>query len=365
MNKKRQVKDTGLAPWMKWGALLIALVLLIGVIVFALYQKNILAIVNGEKIRVDDVKEQLGQYAIYDENVEPDNVYYQSHIAPYVAFDRLLLQEAENRGIVIEADKIAEEAADTLKYLEIYFLYDAADEEELEPDAALLYGNDEEEATKEKERLEAALNTTADAMVDAKLKEVGLSREYFQKAAHSSLSIGELRTQIKDELIFADDEIEEFYQENLEDKYIEKNTSHILVDLEDEELAEEIYEKLMDGADWKEMSDTYSTDEVAKKSEGNIGFYARSGNLVKEYIDGAFLLEKDGEISRPVKTQFGYHIIRLEETRTLELDDDLKDNIKTELTTGKINLELVKIVDAAKVSPEKTKDIMIQIAQGE
>ena len=337
MNKKRQVKDTGLAPWMKWGALLIALVLLIGVIVFALYQKNILAIVNGEKIRVDDVKEQLGQYAIYDENVEPDNVYYQSHIAPYVAFDRLLLQEAENRGIVIEADKIAEEAADTLKYLEIYFLYDAADEEELEPDAALLYGNDEEEATKEKERLEAALNTTADAMVDAKLKEVGLSREYFQKAAHSSLSIGELRTQIKDELIFADDEIEEFYQENLEDKYIEKNTSHILVDLEDEELAEEIYEK----------------------------FYARTGNLVKEYIDGAFLLEKDGEISRPVKTQFGYHIIRLEETRTLELDDDLKDNIKMELTTGKINLELVKIVEAAKVSPEKTKDIMIQIAQGE
>lgn len=363
MNKKKQKADTAMAPWMKWGALAVAVAIVAGVVAFALYQKNTLAVVNGEKIRVDDVKEQLGQYAIYDSSVDPQNVYYQSHIAPYVAYDRLLLQEAKNRGVVIEQSEIDQEAADTLKYLEIYFLYNLADEAELEPNTEALYGTDDDKATEERNRLEEALGKKAAELVDEKLKAVGLSREYFNKVASFSLYVTQLRNQIKEALVFSDEEINEYYQENLENDYIEKNTSHIL--LKDEETANLVYEELLAGGDWKELSDTYSEDEVAKQSEGNIGFYPRSGGLVKEYLDAVFELEEDGAISKPVKTDFGYHIIRLEETRTVALNEEIGEKIKTKLTTGKMNEELVKIVEKAQVSPSATKDIMLTIAKGQ
>ncbi len=350
------------APWMKWGAALLAVAILAGAIMFALYQKGTLAVVNGEKISIDDVKEQLGQYSLYDATVEIDNVYYQDHIAPYVAYDRLLVQEAAKQGIAIEESVIAEDATNTLKYLEVYFLYEAANAAEKEMDTTALFGADEEKALEEKTRLETELGKTGAAMLDEKFAVAQLTREYFTKVSSTALTIEALKTKIKEGLVFTDDEVKAYYDENLEAKYVEKDTSHILV--ADEATANEVYAKLMAGADWVEMSDTYSTDEGAKAAGGNIGYYPRTGGLVTEYITGAFALTENGQISQPVKTSFGYHIIRLEDTRTIELTA-VADKIKQELTTSKINAELVKVVEAAKISPAATKTTMISIAKGE
>ena len=363
MNKKNnQMASQTFAPWMKWGALLLALAIVAGVILFALYQKGTLAVVNGEKITIDDAKEQLGQYSLYDATVEIENVYYQDHIAPYVAYDRLLIQEAAKRGITIEEAKITEDAENTLKYLEVYFLYEAANTAKVDMDTNLLFGADEAKALEEKTRLETALEKTGAAMLEEKLTAAKLTRDYFTKVSRNSLTIEALKSKIKDALVFTDEEIQAFYDENLEAKYIEKNTSHILV--ADETTANDVYAKLMAGADWLEMNNTYSTDEAAKAAGGNIGFYPRTGGLVSEYTDGAFALTEKGQISQPVKTSFGYHIIRLEDTRTVELAT-VKDQIKQELTTTKINAELVKVVEAAKISPAEAKTTMITIAKGE
>lgn len=363
MNKKNnQMASPVLAPWMKWGAALLVVAILAGVVMFALYQKGTLAVVNGEKITIDDVKEQLGQYSLYDDTVEIDNVYYQDHIAPYVAYDRLLLQEAAKQGIAIEDSVIAEDAENTLKYLEVYFLYEAANAAEMEMDSAALFGTDEEKALEEKTRLETALGKTGAVMLDEKLTAAQLTRDYFTKVSASALTIEALKSKVKEGLVFTDEEIQAYYDENLEAKYIEKDTSHILV--ADEATANDVYAKLMAGADWVEMSDTYSTDEAAKASGGNIGYFPRTGGLVTEYITGAFALTENGQISQPVKTSFGYHIIRLEDTRTIELDA-VKEQIKQDITTNKINAELVKVVEAAKISPEATKTTMISIAKGE
>ncbi len=73
----------------------------------------------------------------------------------------------------------------------------------------------------------------------------------------------------------------------------------------------QIKEKILSGASFSELAEKYSQDPGSKKSGGSLGF-VRRGNLVKEFEATAFTLES-GEISDPVKTVFGYHIIETEE----------------------------------------------------
>jgi parvulin-like peptidyl-prolyl isomerase len=82
---------------------------------------------------------------------------------------------------------------------------------------------------------------------------------------------------------------------------------HILV--EDSALAKVIKEKLDAGEDWFSLVDAYSTDEGSKPQGGDLGWFGR-GQMVKEFEDAAFALGV-GEVSEPVQSQFGWHIIRV------------------------------------------------------
>ncbi len=81
--------------------------------------------------------------------------------------------------------------------------------------------------------------------------------------------------------------------------------SHILVDKHSQALR--ILEELKKGADFKELARRYSMCP-SKKRGGDLGFFGR-GQMVKEFEQAAFALKVD-EVSPPVKTQFGYHIIK-------------------------------------------------------
>lgn len=85
---------------------------------------------------------------------------------------------------------------------------------------------------------------------------------------------------------------------------------HILVKTEDE--ASVISYDLSHGKDFEEVAKEKSLCPSGKKG-GDLGWFGR-GQMVKEFEDAAFSLQK-GEISRPVKTQFGWHLIKVEETR--------------------------------------------------
>ena len=82
--------------------------------------------------------------------------------------------------------------------------------------------------------------------------------------------------------------------------------SHILVSNERE--ANRILEEIRKGKDFSEMAKRYSTCPSGK-SGGDLGFFGK-GQMVKEFEDAAFSL-KEGELSKPIKTQFGYHIIKV------------------------------------------------------
>lgn len=104
---------------------------------------------------------------------------------------------------------------------------------------------------------------------------------------------------------YFDEHKDEFAQEQ------QVHARHILVD--DENLAREIYEKLKKGEDFAELAKQYSTDTATKDNGGDLGFFGK-GEMVEEFEKVAFSL-KVGEISSPVKTEYGYHIIKVEEKK--------------------------------------------------
>jgi len=118
------------------------------------------------------------------------------------------------------------------------------------------------------------------------------------------------KVEIYDKVKLSEEEIAEYYKENKEDfiKDEKYRLRHILVETQEE--AEAVLEKIRGGADFAELAKENSLCP-SKEKGGDLGFIAR-GRTVKPFEDAAFAL-KPGEISEVVETQFGYHIIKLEE----------------------------------------------------
>lgn len=83
----------------------------------------------------------------------------------------------------------------------------------------------------------------------------------------------------------------------------------------------EIAEAIRDGEDFAEMAKAYSEGPTGPEG-GDLGWFGR-GRMVPEFEEAAFALEI-GEVSDPVKTQFGYHIILVEDTRTTDGEEEVK-----------------------------------------
>ena len=82
--------------------------------------------------------------------------------------------------------------------------------------------------------------------------------------------------------------------------------SHILVQKQSEAIA--ILDKIRQGEKFGKLARDLSIDSGSAKRDGNLGYFSR-GKMVKEFETAAFNLEV-GKISEPVKTQYGYHIIK-------------------------------------------------------
>lgn len=117
---------------------------------------------------------------------------------------------------------------------------------------------------------------------------------------------------------------------------------HILVASEEE--AAVIEGKLAAGQDWSALAAEFSTDESNKNNGGDLGWFNKSA-MVAEFSDAAFALTEIGEISKPVNTSFGWHIIQLlgRETRPAtsdELDQLRQDKFTEWLASVKAEMKI-------------------------
>ncbi|EWH21805.1 peptidylprolyl isomerase [Bacillus haynesii] len=153
----------------------------------------------------------------------------------------------------------------------------------------------------------------------------------------------------KDNIKVTDDDVKEYY-DGLKGKI---HLSHILV--KEKKTAEEVEKKLKKGEKFEDLAKEYSTDGTAEKG-GDLGWVGKDDNMDKDFVKAAFAL-KTGEVSGPVKSQFGYHIIKKDEERGKY--EDMKKELKKEVQEQKQNdqTELQSVIDKlVKDADLKVKD---------
>ncbi len=164
-----------------------------------------------------------------------------------------------------------------------------------------------------------------------------------------------LKKKIAAESTQTNEDLKQYYEKNKErfKREREINTRHIL--LKTEEDAKQVLNRLVNGEDFVELARQYSIDPNAKSTGGEIGFHPK-GSLLPEYEAEAFKLNKIGQVSGIVKTQFGYHIIRLEGVRPPSYVpfDEVKDFIKQQISQEKQKEIIEKYIEDLKKSAKIT-----------
>jgi peptidyl-prolyl cis-trans isomerase C len=127
----------------------------------------------------------------------------------------------------------------------------------------------------------------------------------------------------------------------------EVKARHILVQTEAQ--AKEVIVEIKKGADFGEVAKTKSLDPSGKSQGGDLGYFTRE-EMVPEFSEAAFKL-KDGEMTEaPVKTQFGYHVIKVEARRTTTIQlDEVREDIVGEIQKEVVEAELGKLRTGAKI----------------
>ncbi|NAZ37731.1 peptidylprolyl isomerase [Rubellimicrobium sp. CFH 75288] len=127
----------------------------------------------------------------------------------------------------------------------------------------------------------------------------------------------------------------------------EWNASHILVETEEE--AQAVLDRLEAGEDFADLAAELSTDTGSGRQGGNLGWFGPN-TMVPEF-EGAVAALAPGELSAPTQSQFGWHIVRLEETRERPVPplEEVRGEIEARLRQEAIEARLAELTAAGSV----------------
>jgi peptidyl-prolyl cis-trans isomerase C len=148
----------------------------------------------------------------------------------------------------------------------------------------------------------------------AEAKKLGETDDFKKKLAMARTKLlMEALLQSEAKAAVTDEAMKKVYAEAIKDMGNEQEVSarHILVESEDD--AKAISADLKKGGDFAAIAKEKSKDPGSKDSGGDLGFFTKD-QMVPEFAEAAFKLEK-GQISDPVKSQFGWHVIRVDDKR--------------------------------------------------
>lgn len=145
----------------------------------------------------------------------------------------------------------------------------------------------------------------------------------------------------------SDEEIRQAYDTGVGKPGKEYNARHVLVETEEE--ANEVIKLLDEGGDFVELAKEKSTGPSGPRG-GELGWFNAS-QMVKPFSDAAAALEKGSYTKTPVQTQFGWHVIRLEDVRdgTPPPFEDVKERLKIMLVNQKLQQHVQAVKEAATI----------------
>jgi peptidyl-prolyl cis-trans isomerase C len=178
-------------------------------------------------------------------------------------------------------------------------------------------------------------------------------KRFVKQAEDQAISQAYLQQLVQKDV--TEDAIKAIYDADLKEHppQIEIRASHILVKTEDE--AKAIIKQIQDGGDFAKLAEEKSIDTESAKKGGDLDWFTKD-TMVKEFSDAAFAMQR-GDISKvPVKTQFGWHIIKITDSRmqTPAPLEQRRDDIRKALSQEAVHKEVQDLIGKAQV--EYTKD---------
>lgn len=279
-------------------------------------QKTVLAKVGNDKITMGDVNSELQadiDYLIetYGENYEntiDDNLKEQLKKARTQVLDQLV----NNKVLITKGTELG--------YIPTGDALTTAIEEEKEKFKEAYGGED---------GLKQALEYS------------GISEEKFNSNIENLVKVNKVIDAITKDVTVSDEEVEKYYNDNI-DKYTTKpgaNAKHILFETEDE--AKDAKNKIDSGeTTFDALYSQYEANKAAgtKPVSENLGYVKNDQEGFDTDFLAGFKILKEGEVSAPVKSSFGYHIIKVEGVQTedkVKSLDEVKDSIKSTLLSKK------------------------------
>lgn len=333
----------------KWTRAL-AGVLLAGALLLGGCSSNAAATVNGTKITEKDLDMRL---ALLSFPQGGDTSTYRDQVLDDMINETLLLQETSKRGIKADPTQLKTYMDQIDERLLYPFL--PADVQNQVAQGQPLQLTDAQRADAEKQKADA-------------LKKSNLTVKDFQDYITRQLTIQPLVDQVVKGVTVSDADIQSYYEAHKADRFTQPETvraSHILIKVGADgdyskilPRAEEVLKKAQQpGADFAALAKEYSDDTGSKDQGGDLGEFTR-GEMVPEFEQAAFSL-KPGAISPLVKTQFGYHIIKVTEHKMPAVQplDQVKDQVQQQALQEKQNDAWTKFLGDLKAKAKITRKV--------
>jgi len=191
----------------------------------------------------------------------------------------------------------------------------------------------------------------------------------------SFLATEYLKREVTQKITISESEIKLYYDSHLEEFKTPEmvKARHILIRVAPEssqedkkkamEKAEDILKRIKGGEKFEKLANELSEDPGSKSKGGDLGFFPK-GRLVKPFEDAAFAL-KPGDLSSVVETQFGYHIIMVDDHKepSIEAFESMKEKINEKLTQEKIREKIPEFLD--KTMKEAGAEMYPELLTGE
>ena len=174
------------------------------------------------------------------------------------------------------------------------------------------------------------------------LNKNNMTEKYFTDGTKKNMIIQKYSEDYMKKIKITDEEAQKYFNEN-KDKFVKIRASHILVKEEGE--AKNIVKRIKAGEDFHSLASTESIDTNSAVQGGDLGYFGK-GQMDAEFEKAAFSL-KPGEMSGPVKSQFGYHIILVEDK--LDKFKDVKDDVISSLKNSKFDEHVKKLREESDV----------------